>query len=57
MPRKINYQKCVNCGACAANCPQEAIKEKDGKYEIDPNLCIDCGSCEEVCPQEAIKKV
>lgn len=45
---------CISCGACAANCPVEAIAEGDGKYEIDPDKCIDCGTCAGVCPNEAI---
>mgnify|MGYP002508897684 CR=1 FL=1 len=36
---------CISCGACAENCPTEAIYEADGKYEIDADKCIDCGSC------------
>lgn len=41
---------CVMCGACAANCPVEAISEGDGKYEIDADVCVSCGSCASVCP-------
>jgi ferredoxin len=41
---------CISCGACAAECPVEAISEGDGKYVIDGNKCIDCGSCAGVCP-------
>ena len=46
---------CVMCGACAAECPVEAISEGDGKYEIDANVCVDCGSCEAACPTGAIE--
>lgn len=56
MSHKIDYQKCIDCGTCAASCPQKAIKEEKNKYRVDPKLCNDCGSCEKVCPQEAIKK-
>ncbi len=42
--------ECLACGACAAGCPVEAIKEGDGKYEIDADTCIECGACAEVCP-------
>lgn len=45
---------CISCGACAAECPVEAISEGDGKYEIDPNKCVDCGTCAGICPMEAI---
>ncbi len=46
---------CIACGACAENCPVEAIVEGDGKYVIDPDKCIDCGSCADICPVEAPK--
>ena len=41
---------CIACGACASDCPVEAISEGDGKYVIDADTCIDCGSCAGVCP-------
>ena len=44
---------CIGCGACAAECPVDAISEKDGKYEINKDDCIDCGSCAAACPVEA----
>ncbi len=46
---------CISCGTCAEEGPVGAIKEGDGKYEIDPEKCIDCGSCAGVCPVEAPK--
>jgi ferredoxin len=45
---------CVACGACAAECPTEAIKEGDPIYTIDAETCIDCGACVSACPSEAI---
>ena len=44
---------CIMCGACAALCPVGAIKEGDGKYEIDADTCVDCGSCKDQCPVDA----
>ncbi len=44
---------CVACGACADECPSEAISEGDEKFVIDPEKCVDCGSCADVCPVEA----
>ena len=46
--------ECINCGACAANCPVEAIAEGDDKFVIDADACIDCGACASGCPVEAI---
>ena len=47
--------ECINCGACAADCPVNAISEGDTKYVIDADACIDCGACESTCPTGAIK--
>lgn len=41
---------CISCGACAGECPVEAISEGDGKYVIDADTCIECGACADVCP-------
>lgn len=45
---------CISCGACAAQCPVNAISEGDGKFVVDTNTCIDCGACESGCPTGAI---
>ena len=45
--------ECVTCGACAANCPVEAIAQGDTKYEIDQGTCVECGACAGVCPVAA----
>ena len=42
--------ECIACGACAAECPVEAISEGDGKYEINADVCIECGACADACP-------
>ena len=44
---------CIACGACTEACPVEAIKEGDGKYEIDADKCIERGACADACPEEA----
>ncbi len=45
--------KCISCGACAANCPVECISKGEEKYEINKDLCIGCGTCASVCPVAA----
>ena len=55
MAYKIN-DACIKCGACAANCPVECIKEADEKYEIDASMCIECGTCAGACPTGAISQ-
>ena len=45
---------CISCGACAAQCPVEAIAEGDGQFVINADTCIDCGACADQCPVEAI---
>ncbi len=52
MPRRIT-ENCIACGACAAECPVECIKDGD-IYVIDADTCIDCGACEGACPVSAI---
>lgn len=45
---------CINCGACEADCPVEAISEKDNARWIDPDTCQSCGACVGACPTDAI---
>lgn len=45
--------ECISCGACATECPVEAIAEGDGKFEIDSEKCIECGACAGACPVSA----
>lgn len=47
---------CVMCGACAAQCPVEAISEGDSQYVIDAEVCVECGACAAQCPVEAISE-
>ncbi|MBE5756390.1 MAG: 4Fe-4S binding protein [Clostridia bacterium] len=45
---------CISCGACADNCPVNAISQADTQYVIDADTCISCGACQGGCPVEAI---
>ncbi len=53
MAYKIS-DECIACGACAPECPTEAISE-GAIYVIDSDKCIDCGNCADVCPVGAPK--
>lgn len=53
MAYKIKADECLGCGACAGECPVNAISEQDGKYVINADECISCGACASACPVEA----
>lgn len=50
---------CISCGACEAECKNEAISEGETSYVIDPDKCTACvgyfesSKCAEVCPVDA----
>ncbi len=46
--------ECVSCGACADQCPVEAISEAAEHFEIDADTCVECGACAAQCPVGAI---
>ena len=51
--------ECIACGACEAECPNEAITEGDEFYNIEPAKCTECAGfydsqqCADVCPVES----
>ncbi len=46
--------ECISCGACAGECPFEAISEGSTHFEINADVCQDCGACADTCPTSAI---
>jgi NADH-quinone oxidoreductase subunit I len=63
------YHKCIACGSCERNCPNQTIsitkrmvEQPDGKkkmkldkYMYDLGSCTFCGLCVQVCPTKAIR--
>jgi len=51
-------EDCINCNACADECPNDAISEGESIYVINPDLCTECvgffdePQCVSVCPVE-----
>lgn len=50
----FNFDTCVGCGDCAANCPPKVIEMIDKKPIVDYSGCISCFCCQELCPVKAI---
>ncbi len=51
-------EECINCGACEPECLNQAVKEGETIYLIDPEKCTECvgnydsPKCVEICPVE-----
>ncbi|MDE6868931.1 MAG: EFR1 family ferrodoxin [Clostridia bacterium] len=50
---KVDTNKCIDCGKCAAVCPENNIKKADGKYKFG-HKCVLCMGCSFGCPMDAI---
>lgn len=52
---KVNPEKCVSCGQCAADCPVNIISMQEGLPVVSrEERCLKCGHCLAVCPTGAI---
>ena len=55
---RVNWDKCVQCGACVAICPTGALYIKDRRtmeVAFDSDKCIACELCIRPCPPRAIE--
>ena len=50
---KYDKETCIQCGACIARCPMEAISFDEDGYCLHNNTCVRCGQCVRVCPVDA----
>jgi len=51
---EVSGDACLDCGACRARCPMDALSGANGKTAVDPARCIGCGACVVACPSEAL---
>ena len=51
---KVDEDKCIACGECAAHCSQDALAVVDESAVLDGDKCIGCGECILICPNSAI---
>lgn len=53
---KVDYEKCIRCGACSDVCPSQIIETNDEGLPIKgkDRSCIACGHCTAVCPVAAM---
>ncbi|MFA4916013.1 MAG: 4Fe-4S binding protein [Syntrophales bacterium] len=52
-----NPEKCVQCGACSAFCPTDALslERPSMKVFFDPEKCTGCEFCVKACPVRAME--
>ena len=53
----IDGPSCIGCVECVRVCPTHAIRVRDQRAGVNPDLCIDCGSCIRACPTRAARAV
>lgn len=49
----LRPERCIQCGACAAACPQEAITWDGTQYITNREICTRCGTCVSFCYADA----
>lgn len=51
---QIHPQKCIGCGLCISDCPEQNIQLVENKAVLTSQQCMKCGHCVAICPKEAI---
>ncbi|MHA1481602.1 MAG: EFR1 family ferrodoxin [Candidatus Thorarchaeota archaeon] len=52
---QIDESRCINCGLCAAKCPEANLTNLDDMIRIEDEFdCLHCLRCMHICPHHAI---
>jgi pyruvate formate lyase activating enzyme len=53
---ELIYRKsrCIDCGECVKNCPQEAISLGAEHVSVNRENCVLCDDCSRICPSDAL---
>ncbi|MGQ4875750.1 MAG: 4Fe-4S binding protein [Promethearchaeia archaeon] len=53
----VDYDKCIDCGACVSLCPTDAlILNEEWRLEYNEEKCISCLLCIDSCPRFALEE-
>ncbi len=50
----IDVKRCIGCGLCVDDCPNNCICLEDGKATASGIGCIECGHCYAICPENSV---
>lgn len=50
---RVDPEKCISCGVCAAFCQFGALKKENDTMVIDESRCLGCGVCVTKCKEKA----
>ncbi|MFX0188044.1 MAG: 4Fe-4S binding protein [Candidatus Hodarchaeota archaeon] len=54
---KLDFEQCIDCGACVSLCPTDALYMNDEeRLEYTEEKCIACLLCVDSCPRFAIEE-
>ena len=51
--RIFQPNRCITCGVCVENCPQQGLSIVEGKLTANQDVCIACSICADNCYSEA----